>query len=156
MSRILFLNIVDGNRSIKVVGVAYRWDRWCFALPGRTLIMNKKNRKKRAKLRAKREKYSVETRGAEWITIGWMLAAVTTLATELGGLAAFGLAGDSEAAMLFSRYMMFAAIVIGTISALLTLGVYRIRSVPPPRAVTTVLLIIVLTPLPLWYLLFER
>ncbi len=126
-----------------------------FVLRDFLILMSNKKKKSRPKLkRAPREKYSEETRGADWVTIGWLLSAVTTLTAEIGGSIAFALSNESEAALLFARYMLFAAIVIGSISALLTIGVYRLRRVAPPRTVTIVVLLIVLAPIPLWAMLF--
>ena len=115
------------------------------------------NLKRRKKLRAPkqpREKYSQESRGAEWVTIGWLLATMTTLAAETAGLLAYALSGDSEVAGVFSRYIFFSAMVIGLIAALQTPFVYRLRNVPPPRGVTIAVLVISLAPLAIWAAIF--
>lgn len=114
----------------------------------------KKKKQKKVALRGKRQKYSDERRPAEWITVGWLLATMTTLAAESAALLGHAMSAESEMAGVFSRYMFFSATVIGTITALLTIAVYRLRNVPPPRAITIVVLVIALAPVPLWVLVF--
>lgn len=118
--------------------------------PART----KTTRTKLRAMRKPREKYSEETPRAEWMTIGWLLAAMTTLAAEVAGVLTYALSGDSPVAGVFSRYMFFSAMVIGAIAGLLTLAVYKFRTTAPPRAVTIFVLIIALAPVPLWAWLF--
>jgi hypothetical protein len=80
-----------------------------------------------------------ESRGAEVATVIWMMSVMTTVVC--GGVAALVLAavGDRAGAdypRLFGRLLHFAAFVSATISLVLLALVLKVRSEPPPRAVT--------------------
>ena len=91
-----------------------------------------------------------ESRAAEVITIGWMIAVLSTLACELIGVAArlyARVAADARAAELLAGLMLLAALVFGLVSLALIPLVYRARRVPPPRGVTLMALVIGAIPL---------
>ena len=79
-----------------------------------------------------------ETRASEAVTIAWMLAVMMTLLCELGvaGAAAY-IAFDDEAAMIQMLFgtLLFAALVMGVISLLLTVAAIKSRRAPPPRGI---------------------
>ena len=101
----------------------------------------------------KRRKRSVspappsESRAAEALTVGWLLAVMTTFLCELGSVGALALGSLSSEMSVAAAYLLFAALVMGIASLALTLGVLQVRRVPPPRGVTVVSLIIGIAPL---------
>lgn len=93
-----------------------------------------------------------ESRHAEVTTIAWMLSVVTTLFCELGSLVAWVfLRFQPESAWvgLLSRYLLAAAAIIGVISLLLAVGVFKLRRVPPPPGIMGFALAIGLAPAPI-------
>jgi hypothetical protein len=89
----------------------------------------------------------VESRTAEYLTAGWMLAVFTTLLCELGSAVAVVLRDAAGPLALLGAYLLFAALVIGLVSLLLTGVVLRIRSQAPPTAITVFALVVGAAPL---------
>ena len=75
----------------------------------------------------------------ETLTIGWMLAVMTTLVCELGVVAARGylLAIDATARRMevLAMVLLFAAFVVGSVSLFLGYAVVRARRTLPPRGI---------------------
>ncbi len=92
-----------------------------------------RRRKKRAKTNT-----TGESRGAEWLTIAWMLSVVTTLVCEFGSVGArwcASLLADRPLLGVLSEILLFAAMVIGMISLVMTPAVIKIRRARPPRGI---------------------
>jgi hypothetical protein len=91
----------------------------------------------RLRRRSRRFQPPAESHAIEFVTIGWILSTLTTLACELIGLAS-ALAAmfwtDLAAAALLSGFMLFAALVVGIVSLLLLAVVWRGRRQPAPRS----------------------
>lgn len=92
---------------------------------------------------------SIESQAADFVTIGWMLASMTTalcvvvsLATLLLGWIWPGQTGLE----LLSGLMLFAGLVIGIVSVVLLVVVLRTRDTPPPRALITSCIVMALVP----------
>lgn len=91
-----------------------------------------------------------ETRVADFFTVGWML---TVMMTTLCEVAAFALgvwlrqwpAGANLE--LLRGILLFAAVVLGLVTLVLTLLVRRIRRVPPPPGVTLFAVVVAVVPL---------
>src|SRR5262245_42189822 len=88
-----------------------------------------------------------ESRPAEVLTVGWLLAVMTTFLCELGSVGALAMASLGAEMSVVAAYLLFAALVMGIASLALTLGVLQTRRVAPPRAVTLVSLAISIAPL---------
>jgi hypothetical protein len=88
-----------------------------------------------------------ESRAAEALTVGWLLAVMTAGMCEVGSAIALALRHLGSGMELAAGYLLFAAAVIGTASLLLAAGVFCARSVPPPRGVSVVGLAIGAVPL---------
>jgi membrane protein YdbS with pleckstrin-like domain len=100
-------------------------------------------RKKRSKPQA-----TTESRSMEVLTIGWMLMVVTTLGCEVGFVAARWISGGTQGPlMMLSQLLLFAALVIGLVTLLITPVVVRGRRLPPPPAVTAFAVVIAAAPL---------
>jgi hypothetical protein len=95
-----------------------------------------------------------ESRAAVALTVVWMLACMSTVV----GMAVVGLlhlgmavtpvaAGGLHPLARISGVMLFVAIVTGVLSLVLTPLAYRVRMVPPPRAITIAAVLIGLLPL---------
>ena len=107
--------------------------------------IKRKNRKNR---RIKQP--NTESRAAEALTVGWMLSVMTTLACELGVVAAKIVHAawlQMERLAVLGELLLFAAVVSGLVSLLLAAMVFRVRQVSPPRGVTTFALIVAAAPL---------
>jgi hypothetical protein len=80
-----------------------------------------------------------------------MLATLTTLGAEVvGGLIRFVLSRLETAPaslLVFPNLMLFTAAVTGIICLMLTPLVYRLRRVPPPTAVTVLVVTVAMLPL---------
>jgi len=74
-----------------------------------------------------------ESRSAEAATIGWLLSVFTTLVCLCGAMIARWI-GVSRLPLL-SGLLLFAALVIGSISLGLGVVVRRVRRAPPPHGV---------------------
>ena len=88
-----------------------------------------------------------ESRAAEALTVGWLLAVTMAVLCELGSAIALALRDLGPGAQLASSYLFFAATVMGATSLILAGGVFKSRRVPPPRGVTVVGLAIGVAPL---------
>src|SRR5262245_51061220 len=97
-----------------------------------------KNKKKQKRERRAADDMPVESQAADAMTIGWMLAILTTLLCQIGALAmrwlAFAnprLAGLSS----FSAMLFFAALIIGLVALALIPVLYKIRILAPPTPI---------------------
>src|ERR1700742_4103495 len=99
-------------------------------------------RKKRSKSHAVDDPRTVEV-----LTVGWMLTVVTTLACEVGFVAARWLSGGERTLTLLSHLFLFAAFVIGLVALFVTPVVLRSRRVPPPAGVTVFALAVAAAPI---------
>src|SRR4051812_43696413 len=88
-----------------------------------------------------------ESRAAEALTVGWLLAVMMTFLCELGSAGALALGRFGADMSAAAAYLLFAALVMGIASLALTLGVLQVRRVSPPRGVTVVSLVIGAAPL---------
>jgi hypothetical protein len=92
---------------------------------------------------------STESKAAEFMTVGWLLTALTTLVCELGAAAAFWFARrDPEALSIaaLALVLMFAALVTGLLSLLLLAAAWKLRSTKPPRGITVFAIFVSLAP----------
>ena len=110
---------------------------------------------------AKRDKHTSKRkatlgRQVEPVTVGWMLAVMTTFVCELisVGLHWFIASFNPEAGGLkaFANLMLFAAFVIGVISLLMLPVVLKTRREPPPVGVLAFSVIVGIVPLLLAFL----
>jgi hypothetical protein len=105
-----------------------------------------KHRRKKKVVASSRQ----ESRAADFLTIGWMMAVLTTLVCELGGLAGDLYVRWRPAAVgvgTLSGFLLFAALVLGLIGLALTALVFKARRVRPPRGVTVFSLAVNIAPL---------
>jgi len=79
-----------------------------------------------------------ESRAADALTVGWLLAAMTAGLCEAGAAAAFALRGLGPGAELAISYLFFAALVVGGLSLLLLAGAFVTRRVSPPLGITVI------------------
>ncbi len=102
----------------------------------------------------------VEARRAEVVTVGWMLATMSTLGAEVvGGLlrVVLGLvAGTPASLQAIPNLMLFMATVTGFAALVLTPLVYRFRHTPPPTAVTVFAVTVSILPIATGILLTLR
>ncbi len=90
-----------------------------------------------------------ETQAADALTIGWMLAVLTTLICQIGALAMRWIAiGNPKLAGLnnFSGTLFFAAMVIGVVSLLLIPVLHKIRIVSPPSTIVVFAVVVAIAP----------
>ena len=95
-----------------------------------------------------------EDRAAVAATVAWMLTALATGLAQITAVAILGLhrvlTDDPEklAAPLkmLPRLLFFVALIAGLTSIILTPIVYRFRKTPPPRSITTFVVVIALIP----------
>jgi hypothetical protein len=88
--------------------------------------------------RQRRER-KAETRGVEAVTVIWMMSVITTVVC--GGVAALVLLTTSDRAgaeypKLFGRLLHFSAFVSAVVSLVLLGVVLKVRSEPPPPAIS--------------------
>jgi hypothetical protein len=91
-----------------------------------------------------------ESRLAEALTVGWVVAALSTLVCELATVAArlyLRQAPYNAPIAALADLTLFAALAIGIFTLLLTPMVLKLRRLPPPRGVTTLAVAIGLAPL---------
>ncbi len=88
-----------------------------------------------------------ESRAAEALTVGWLLAVMTAGLCEVGSAIALALRALGPGMELAGRYFFFAALVMGATSLILAAGVFKSRRVRPPRGITVVGLVIGAAPL---------
>jgi hypothetical protein len=90
-----------------------------------------------------------ESQAADALTIGWMLATITTLICQIGALGARWAALGNPAVRqlnLFSGFLFFAAMAIGAVTLALIPVLYRIRKLAPPRAVVVFAVVVAIAP----------
>ncbi len=88
-----------------------------------------------------------ESRGAEAITVIWMMSVMTTVLCGLVAAAVLLAAADQPGAdrpRLFGRLLHFSAFVSATVSLVLLAVVLKFRAQPPPPAVTWFAVIVAL------------
>ncbi len=92
---------------------------------------------------------SAEIEPADALTVGWMLAVMTTLVCELGVLAAYWYAAAHPAAKadVLCGLLLVAAIVIGLVSLCLLPLVVKLRHQMPPLPVVIFAIVVSLSPL---------
>jgi hypothetical protein len=95
-----------------------------------------------------------ESRAAVAVTVAWMLSCMSTAAGMLTVLAlrllmlAFPVAAEGEHPLgRISGVLLFVALVTGGACLAFTPLVYRVRSMPPPRAITMGAVLIGLSPI---------
>src|SRR5688572_22959695 len=82
---------------------------------------------------------SGESRAAEFLTVGWLLTTFTTLACELGGVAATWFVQRNPQALgiaALASVLVFAAVLTGLFSLALLAGAWKLRVVKPPPGIT--------------------
>jgi hypothetical protein len=94
-----------------------------------------------------------ESRAAEAVTVGWLLAVMTAGLCEVGSGIALALRSAAEGLALAASYLFFAALVIGTLSLALAAAACATRRVPPPRGILVAGFVIGVAPLLLLLLL---
>jgi hypothetical protein len=102
---------------------------------------------KKRRQEAARSTLPEESRAAEALTVGWLLAVMTAALCQFGGALAWALRDLGPGAALAMRYFFFAALLIGLMSLVLAGGVFKTRRVPPPRGITIIGLVIGVAPL---------
>lgn len=106
--------------------------------------------KPRERRRSRQPSGSVESRGAETLTILWTLLVTTVVGCDLGAAVTRFLlakAPDNAALKLLSGLLLIAAALLGVaILALLPL-VLRVRRTPPPRGYVVFALLVAVAPI---------
>jgi hypothetical protein len=105
---------------------------------------------KRRRVRPRRSPRPAVGGAADFLTIGWMVSALTTLACELLSLAAavyVQFRPDDATAALFARYMLLVAAVVGLATLILTALVWKLRRDRPPLAIVAFALVVGASPL---------
>ena len=91
-----------------------------------------------------------ETRLADFFTVGWMLTVLMTFLCEVGAFA-LGVWLRSSAGgtnfELLRGILLFAAVVLGLVTLILTALVWRIRRVPAPLGVTLFAVVVAVVPI---------
>lgn len=83
------------------------------------------------------------------MTVGWLIAVMTTLACELCSLVAawyHRFQPDNQTLGMFAGFLLFASLVTGATSLILAAVVWRARRVPPPMGVTVFAVCVSLMP----------
>ncbi len=109
--------------------------------------MAKKNRRETAKPLV--ATVGQETSAADAATIGWLLSAITAVICEFGLFAArlyFAANPQAQNVAQLGGLLIFAAVVVGTFTLILTPVVYKVRQVAPPMPVTVGVIAIGLVP----------
>lgn len=84
------------------------------------------------------------------MTVGWMVSVLTTLVCELVGLSlqAWAAARPEVAGLgRFSAFLLFVAVVSGTVALVLQGIVWKVRRVSPPRGISVFALVVSAVPL---------
>jgi hypothetical protein len=105
---------------------------------------NKQNRERRAA-----DDMPVESQAADAMTIGWMLAILTTLLCQVGALAMRWIAlanPQLDGLTSFSAMLFFAALVIGLLDLTLIPVLYKIRILAPPTPIVAFAVVVGLAP----------
>lgn len=98
---------------------------------------------------------SVESRAAEFMTVGWLLTTFTTLVCELGAvIATWYASGHPQARGIatLAAVLMFAAMLTGLFSLALLVAAWKLRAVKPPRGIVVFSLVVSLAPLAIVFL----
>ena len=113
--------------------------------------MSRRKKKKRPdKRQRKREKQPAESRQAEFVTVAWMLAMLSTLAAEVVGIVVQLLIIAESATpplRLLSGTMLIVAFVSGFVTLGLTPVVLKVRKVAPPRPIIAAACVIGIIPI---------
>lgn len=91
-----------------------------------------------------------ETRMADFFTVGWLLTVMMTCLCEVGAFALgvwLGRWSAGPSLELLRGILLFAAVVLGFATIVLTLLVWRVRRVPPPMGVTLFAVVVAVVPL---------
>lgn len=94
---------------------------------------------KKKKRALQRPELTPETRVSEVLTVGWMMAVVTTLVCSIAVLLVHltvGTRSDNEMVLVFARLLHFAAVVVAVLSLVLLALVLKVRRVAPPPSIT--------------------
>ncbi len=97
---------------------------------------SKRHGKRRDSISEQRES---ETRGAEAVTVVWMMSVTTTLLCGLAAAVVLLAAGDQpggDRPRLFGRLLHFSAFVSAVVSLVLLAVVLKFRQQPPPPVIT--------------------
>jgi uncharacterized membrane-anchored protein len=97
-----------------------------------------------------------ESRPAEWATIGWLLASLTTAAC-LGvwagvRVAAFFATDAAPTLRQVAGFLLFAAVAVGVANLALCAAAHGLRTAPPPRPLLWFSLLVGLLPMMLLWL----
>ena len=92
-----------------------------------------------------------EIRSVEYLTVGWMLMVITAFLCELVSAACHlyvrQASQQATAADMFSRLLLFAAFVIGSLSLIVCAVVVKSRREPPPRSILIFAVVVGVAPL---------
>src|SRR5205085_780183 len=91
-----------------------------------------------------------ETRGTDFVTVGWMVVVLTTLTCEVVGLAVSSWARIQTESLGLSRlasFLLFAALVSGCFALMLQAILWKVRRVPPPSGISVFALVVSVVPL---------
>ncbi|MFO0900991.1 MAG: hypothetical protein U0836_26480 [Pirellulales bacterium] len=79
-----------------------------------------------------------ESRPAEWATIGWLLASLTTAAClglwALVRVAGLFVADSAQTLPRLAGFLLFAALVVGSANLMLCAAAHGLRATAPPRS----------------------
>lgn len=91
-----------------------------------------------------------ESKTAEAATVAWMLALMSTIAAECGGIfvrVLMMMNDTSERIRVLSTTLLLVAFLSGVITIILTPVVIRVRRVAPPRAIVVVAYVMGVVPI---------
>ena len=121
------------------------------------MVARKKRKAKRSTNRRsaeQRRKEPEETRGAEFVTVAWMLSTLVTLAALVvagAGWLLILLIVDADEitrqTVLLPALLLYLALITGIVCLILSPLAHRVRRVPPPRSVTIVAAVVGTAPL---------
>lgn len=114
--------------------------------------MSKRKRKKNPKSRNRDAPRggSPDERVVDFLTVGWMLAVMTTLACEIAeALGRWYLAThpDAESMVYLTTMLSFSATVVGLFALGLLAVVWKMRKVPPPRGIVVFSVVVCVLPI---------
>lgn len=92
---------------------------------------------------------SGESPAADFMTVGWLLTALTTLATELAGAFVTWLVRNNPQSVglaALANVLLLTALVGGLFSLALLAAAWRLRRVKPPRGLMAMAIVICLVP----------
>lgn len=91
-----------------------------------------------------------ETKAADFMTVGWLVAVMTTLSCELLSVVAtwyFRFHPEAKQMSMLAGFLLFASLITGTTALILAAIVWKARRVPPPLGVTAFAVAVSLGPL---------